>query len=153
MRKKLRDELLIGSTVVVHPQLDSDPAQRQGMVGEICGYTSSGDDTVLVVFEDGKEFSYHKDSLLILYPRAVILQGLVSNGHNSQDRACLFKIQKLLYLKKVKEAIKLAVTSEHLQFFCTTDCDSWQDMMNHYKENVGKRRIGKNKEWKLKNKR
>jgi hypothetical protein len=67
---KPTDELT-GTSVLVHPDFDDDPAQQQGQVGMITGADLENDD-VYVSFGKGENARYSTNALLVFKPANVI---------------------------------------------------------------------------------
>jgi hypothetical protein len=69
----MTDEDLSGVTVMVHPALAEDPAEKQGEIGEIT-VASLADDLVRVRFDDGGRGLYSMDAVLIFKASEQIYQ-------------------------------------------------------------------------------
>ena len=89
---KPTDELT-GTSVLVHPDLDDDPARKQGQVGIITGANVDTDD-VYVSFGKGENARYSTNALLVFKPAEAIYELLMNDARkaNYDDFKALFQI-------------------------------------------------------------
>ncbi|SDE83958.1 hypothetical protein SAMN05216464_1102 [Mucilaginibacter pineti] len=89
---KPTDELT-GTSVLVHPDFDDDPAQKQGQVGMITGAKLETDD-IYVSFGKGENARYSTNALLVFKPADVIYELLMNEARkaNYDDFKALFQV-------------------------------------------------------------
>lgn len=89
---KPTDELT-GTSVLVHPDFDDDPAQKQGQVGIITGTRLDTDD-VYVSFGKGENARYSTNALLVFKPAEAIYDLLMNDARkaNYDDFKALFQV-------------------------------------------------------------
>jgi hypothetical protein len=89
---KPTDELT-GTSVLVHPDFDQDPAQRQGQVGMITGADLETDD-IYVSFGKGENARYSTNALLVFKPADVIYDLLMNDARKASqaDFKALFQV-------------------------------------------------------------
>ncbi|TSJ44397.1 hypothetical protein FO440_09520 [Mucilaginibacter corticis] len=89
---KPTDELT-GTSVLVHPELTDDPAQKQGQVGMITGADLETDD-VYVSFGRGENARYSTNALLVFKPADKIYELLMNDARqaNYDDFKALFQV-------------------------------------------------------------
>jgi hypothetical protein len=89
---KPTDELT-GTSVLVHPDFDDDPAQRQGQVGMITGADLDTDD-IYVSFGKGENARYSTNALLVFKPADVIYDLLMNDARKASqsDFKALFQV-------------------------------------------------------------
>lgn len=98
---------------------------EQPLTGKIFS-VSPESNLVYVEFMDGSKGQYQKEEVLHLYPKAIILQGLISNFEMSRENfKTILNVTRLISQKRNVEALQLAVSNELVKFFCITDCKSW----------------------------
>lgn len=136
--KRTGDLHLLGEVVMVDNKIEADNQKRQ--LGKVIIVTP-GNNVVHIQFADGSLGAHKKEELLHLYPRAVILQGLISNFEMSPENfKTILLVTRLISEKRNAEALKLAVSNDLVKFFCTTDSKSWLEMQ---KEARGKQHTKK----------
>ncbi|GAA4339658.1 hypothetical protein GCM10023149_50500 [Mucilaginibacter gynuensis] len=101
-----------GRTVMVHPELYDDPAEKTGMTGTIRSVDISGND-FFVDFPDGKLGRYGADALLVLKKPEDIHQVLENDKGTLTlaERKDLFNItlfQNYGFPEQVKTALEMA---------------------------------------------
>lgn len=89
---KPTDELT-GTPVLVHPEFDNDPAQKQGQVGMITGADLDNDE-IYVSFGKGGNARYSTNALLVFKPANVIYELLMNDARkaNYDDFKALFQV-------------------------------------------------------------
>lgn len=89
---KPTDELT-GTSVLVHPDLHDDPAQKQGEVGMVTGANLETDD-IYVSFGKGENARYSTNALLVFKPTDVIYGLLMNDARkaNQADFKALFQV-------------------------------------------------------------
>ena len=89
---KPTDELT-GTSVLVHPDFDEDPAQKQGQVGMITGTDLENDD-IYVSFGKGENARYSTNALLVFKPTDVIYELLMNDARKASqaDFKALFQV-------------------------------------------------------------
>src|SRR5665213_2943817 len=108
---------LIGTIVLVHPLMTSDPEEKSGQVGVITG-TELGNDNIYVGFGHRGQGLYGTDALLMLKPLAQIEQNFQEHKDelNIADYKTLFQISLLRSFAQspanIKTAMSLALSSE-----------------------------------------
>jgi len=134
MKKKTKNEL-IGRAIQVHPELTTDPQSRQGEAGIVIEMKKNNE-VANVEFKDGGRADYETDGLLMLYPKDIMLQGIISNPEiGVTNQKLILKIQKLADKRQYDEALKLAITNDTMQFHCTTNVDHWMDILREQSRN------------------
>jgi hypothetical protein len=108
---------LIGTLVLVHPQLTNDPAGKNGQVGIITGADLQNDD-IFVRFGRSGQGVYGSDALLLLKPAQQLKELLGQNKLtlNDADYKALFQISLLQEFREstanIKTAMSLALQNE-----------------------------------------
>ena len=89
---KPTDELT-GTSGLVHPDFDDDPAQKQGQVGMITGADLANDD-IYVSFGKGENARYSTNALLVFKPAEVIYDLLMNDARKASqaDFKALFQV-------------------------------------------------------------
>ncbi|HEY4196249.1 MAG TPA: hypothetical protein VGM63_11985 [Mucilaginibacter sp.] len=110
----IADELM-GQYVLVHPELNGDPANKAGQVGVITGVDLENDN-VYVGFGKNGQGLYGTDALLILRHHSRIKDVLQVVELNVNDHKALFQLALLQELRQspanTKTAMSLAMQSE-----------------------------------------
>ncbi|MGF7079699.1 hypothetical protein [Mucilaginibacter sp. UYCu711] len=104
---------LTGTLVLVHPQLPSDPASRQGQIGMITSADLVRDD-VFVSFGKGEQALYATNALLVLKEPDKLYRELISNFKELEKNnfKTLFQINLLQQhstSKQIKTGMELAL--------------------------------------------
>jgi hypothetical protein len=137
MKNKIKN-FLFGRIVMVHPQLTTDPQSRQGETG-IVVELKEDNEIATVKFKDCGKADYSIGGLLTLYPKDVMLQGVISNPEiGTSNQRLILKIQKLADEKRYAEALKLAMANDITVFHCITNCDHWTELMQERKRSNGR---------------
>lgn len=136
--KKQAKNPLIGRMVIVHPNLTTDPIQRQGEIGKVTDISSFDKEVLTVEFKDGKRGAYFSNGLLTLFPKIVIKQGLLSNQFSDKNRRIITSVIKLVQKKSMEEALKTAMTNDISRAFCAVNCEDWLDMKKEQRRNIRK---------------
>jgi len=108
---------LIGQLVLIHPDLNTDPARKAGQVGIITG-AELENEMVYVGFGRNGHSTYGTDAVLLLQPNEQIRQNLREQftALSVNDYKSLFQISLLQELKpstaNIKTAMSLALQSE-----------------------------------------
>ena len=108
---------MIGTLVLVHPNLTNDPAGKQGQVGIITD-ANLQDETIEVRFGKNGKGVYGTDALLLLRPSEQLKETLEQHKHDlpENDYKALFNISLLQEFKQstsnIKSAMSLALQSE-----------------------------------------
>lgn len=84
---------LTGTSVLVHPDFEDDPAQKQGQVGMITGADLETDD-IYVSFGKGENARYSTNALLVFKPADVIYKLLMNDARKASqaDFKALFQV-------------------------------------------------------------
>jgi len=132
----------VGRIVMVHPDLTTDPVDRQGQIGRVASIDDR--ETVIVSFTDGVNGKYDRTGLLTLLPRQVIIQGILSNINEqpAQDQRCLLNIRRLVNQNKYAKALQVAMSNDSAKFFCTTSLDKWVEMQSQKKPEHKQKVVG-----------
>lgn len=116
-------EDLTGTWVLVHPELTTDPAKRQGQIGII---TSSdlNKDEVRVGFGNTPVALYSTDALLVIKPHNELYRDLLTNVKEmeAQDFKTLLRISMILENgspPQLKDALEMALSSQKTLKFGT----------------------------------
>ena len=104
---------LTGTYVLVHPELNNDPANRQGQIGMITSADLDQDD-VFVNFGKGQQALYSTDALMVLKEQNALYKDLIQNFKDLEknDFKTLFQINLLQEhgnSKQIKTAMELAL--------------------------------------------
>lgn len=110
------NEDLTGMLVMVHPELQEDPASRQGQAGVIT-YADTKSDDIYVSFGKNETGLYSGDALLVMRPSNVIHREAVKNVQklSTPDFKTLFQIARIMDsagVKDQREAMQLALSNE-----------------------------------------
>jgi len=110
---------LIGQYILVHPELQYDPASKQNWPGMIWSVDIERDDFV-ISFHDNTRGLYSADTLLILKPVDEIYQLLADHGHMlaAPDLKTLTQINLFLQYgigDKEWKALELAASNPNIQ--------------------------------------
>lgn len=108
-------ENLTGSVVLVHPELENDPAMRQGLAGTVASADLAKDE-IYVGFGSGLVGQYSAGALLALKSHHEIYKDLLTHVQelDPQDFKAMLRISMLLESgspKQQAEAMELAMTS------------------------------------------
>jgi hypothetical protein len=117
---KTTDELA-GTSVLVHPDFDDDPAQKHGQVGMITGADLENDD-IYVSFSKGENARYSTNALLVFKPANVIYELLMNDARkaNYDDFKALFQvnlIQQHGLTPQVRKAMELVKENKVVREF------------------------------------
>lgn len=84
---------LAGTSVLVHPEFDDDPAQQQGKVGMIASADLDNDD-FLISFGKGEFGRYSSQALLVFKPTDQIYDLLLNDARKAgkEDFKALFQV-------------------------------------------------------------
>ena len=113
---------LTGTLVLVHPELEYDPAGRQKEIGMIVNSNMPNDD-ILVGFQDNDRALYASDALLILLPDEQIHQNLADLAYQTSfpDLKALTQIDLILRYgpgDKHFKALEIARGNKNIQPLC-----------------------------------
>jgi len=116
-----RTDDLTGTLVLVHPDLQDDPANRQNHIGMIT-HADIANDNFIVSFGKGEQALYSSDALLILKPANDIYRDLLSHQKELEkaDFKALFQISLLQEhgtSGQNKSAIMLAMQNDILRSY------------------------------------
>lgn len=105
------EEDLTGTLVLVHPELQEDPVNKQGQIGMLL-YANTDKDDMYVTFGKGEQALYSSSALLIPKRSKDIFADLMENSKKIPvaDFKTLFQVSNLLDLGtslKAKEAMQL----------------------------------------------
>lgn len=118
--------------------MTTDPIRKQGAIGRIKEVYPNGQDTA-VTFDDGVRGAYSTDGLVMLYPKPVILQGLLSNyGQLGADSKTILEVCRLMILKDMAGALELAMKNETVRLYCTTTAENWMELKEQKNKSVKK---------------
>lgn len=114
---------LTGTLVLVHPNLMTDPVQRQGQVGMITS-TNLEKDEVYVGFGNSPLGLYSTDALLVLKPYQNLYQDILTHikEMDTPDFKILMEIsllQEKNSVNQLRDAMELAGTNERTLNFST----------------------------------
>jgi hypothetical protein len=141
--KRPIDYRLIGEIVSVD-NIDQENKGQQKL-GKVLSITPEYN-TVLIELLDGTQAEFKKEQLLHLYPKGVIMQGLVSNFEMSRENfKKILQVARLISQKRNAEALQVAVSNEVIKFFCTTDCKSWLELLEEALKNKRSKHLKKKK--------
>ena len=110
------NEDLTGMLTMVNPELQQDPAQKQGKIGLIT-FADIGSDDIYVTFGMHDTARYSSDALLVMRPSNVIHREAVKNVQklSTPDFKTLFQIARIMdgaALKDQREAMQRAMSNE-----------------------------------------
>lgn len=125
---------VVGRTVIVHPHLTTDPADRRGQIGTIKSMVGSS--AAYVDFENGSTAAYELNGLLTLQPKKTILDLLVRNDFSGEEVRSITKIYVFALQRKYREAIDIAVGNERIAKYCLWDC---QTRLEHHIDRKAKK--------------
>jgi len=113
---------LTGTLVLVHPELEYDPAGRQNEIGIIVNSNMPNDD-ILVGFQDNERALYASDALLILLPDEQIHQNLADLAYETSfpDLKALTHIDLVLRYgsgDKHFKALEIAKSNKNIRDLC-----------------------------------
>lgn len=116
-------EELTGHLVMVHPNLTSDPANRQGQIGIITS-ASLEKDEIYVGFGTNKLGLYSTDALLVLKPHQELYSYLLTHAKDlkTPDFKTLMEINLLQQkggVSDLRDAMGLASSNESVLAFST----------------------------------
>lgn len=91
----MKNEDLTGALVLVHPELENDPAKKQGQIG-VLTYPREFNE-MYVSFPGGGEGIYDADKLLRLKDKQAVFDDLMKNGSSMEqnDFKAMYKIMLL----------------------------------------------------------
>ncbi|TDX00520.1 hypothetical protein [Dinghuibacter silviterrae] len=127
---KLRPKnLLVGQTVIVDPDLTTDPFERRGQIGRVIEYDVQFP-SVTVLFDDGKNGHYLTDTIYAMQPRKNILQGLINNYSALTDgeRKIILNVIKLVEERAIQPAIYASLTNDTIKRHCLCHCADLLDL-------------------------
>lgn len=107
---------LAGEMVLVHPNFDHDPANRQGQIG-IITHIDIKKDEVLVGFGDQPLALYSADALLVLKPHNKLYKDILETGKHTLDKnefgtaLRINLLQESGSVAKLREAVEMSMTS------------------------------------------
>jgi hypothetical protein len=112
---------LKGTSVLVHPEFDDDPAQQQGKVGMIATSDLDNDD-FYVSFGQGKYGRYSSQALLVFKPTEQINDLLENDARkvSEDDYKTLFQVNMMQHLGMtplVRKAMDLAKDNKVVRDF------------------------------------
>ncbi|MBT2560135.1 hypothetical protein J7E50_02730 [Pedobacter sp. ISL-68] len=118
---------LTGTYVLVHPQLPSDPAARQGQIGMITYADLEKDDVYVSFGKDGPAL-YAADALMVLKKPGDIYTHLMNEAKNltKDDYKTLFQINLLQSqgdTKQIRSAMEMARDNSAVRDFSMTTLD------------------------------
>ncbi len=113
---------LTGTLVLVHPELEYDPAGRKNEIGIIVN-SDLADDNMLVSFQDNEYASFTSDALLVLLPDEQIHQNLADLAYETSfpDLKALTMIDLFLRYGSGDthfKALELARDNKNIQHLC-----------------------------------
>ena len=119
---------LIDKPVLVHPNLTTDPADRQGQLGTV-SHVSYDNEVIEVSFADGHKSLYATDALLVLKPHSELFREMMDalKQMGPQDFKTLLRISMILENgtpRQQYEALDLALVNEEVLRFATTNLSS-----------------------------
>ncbi|MEB0249897.1 hypothetical protein QN344_07100 [Mucilaginibacter sp. 5B2] len=84
---------LTGTSILVHPEFDDDPAQKKGQVGIVTSADLENDD-IYVSFGKGENARYSSNALLVFKPANVIYTLLMNDARKASqaDFKVLFQV-------------------------------------------------------------
>jgi len=125
---------IIGLTVMVDPDLTTDPAQRAGEIGKTVSFFPEKE-IVTVRFKNRHQAVYPSNALLTLQSKKSILRalasGLIANGN---DCKTMLKIYRLAFIeKRLTKAMPLAMGNNTVRFYCIISIKDWIVLQNERK--------------------
>ncbi|SDF11255.1 hypothetical protein SAMN05216464_1134 [Mucilaginibacter pineti] len=126
------EQELIGKMVLVHPELTTDPVNKQGKVGMITGVDLDSD-TISVAFGGLKPGLYSSDALLVLKPHNELYQDLLEKHKklDMQDFKTLLRINMLQEngtAKQQSSALEMAMSTSKVLDFSTVSLQESLDL-------------------------
>ena len=123
-------EDLTGTLVLVHPELTTDPAKRQGQIGMITS-ADLNNDVIRVGFGNTPVALYATDALLVLRPHNDLYRDLLTDVKQMevQDFKTLLRVSMLLENgspNQLKEALEMVMANKQTLEYGTV---SLQDKM------------------------
>lgn len=127
----ITDELT-GTLVLIHPELEFDPAGRRNEIGIIVN-SDLDNDHILVSFQDNTYDLFTSDALLLLLPDEDIHRNLAEMDHHSpwEDIKSLTQIDLVLRYgtgDKHFKALELARNNKNVQSLCLQTLENKLDI-------------------------
>ncbi|MET3876491.1 hypothetical protein [Chitinophaga sp. OAE865] len=131
---------LIGKLVMVHPELTTDPINMRGNTGRI--EEQFPDEVVKVSFGDGRSGEYYTNALLMLNSESSIITRFLDNRIKLRpsDGDLFLKVIKLMSIHQQALAMKEAISSPVVEFYCMLTADQWvteQKLIKEIKSGLG----------------
>src|SRR5690625_2042746 len=127
MKRKLKKEFT-GESVMIHPQLTTDPLKRQGQIGKVTAVSWKERNIVSVQFPDGKSANYMSDGILILFPKSKIIKNIGANPDlTNGEKWALLKIARDLTWGEKAEAFEKALTNTKVLSLSTINFARWME--------------------------
>lgn len=121
MKRKIKKRLR-GELVLVHPQLTTDPIDKQGQIGKVTAVSGKECDIIRVKFSNGESGNYMSDGLLTLLPKAKILKNIgVNPDLTNGEKWTLLKIVKDVTWGEKAKALERALANTKILNLSTTD--------------------------------
>ena len=141
-------EDLIGRPVLVHPELITDPANRQGQLGTV-SHVSYDNEIIEVSFADKHRSLYTTDTLLVLKPHSELFRDMMDalRDMDAQDFKILLSISMILENgtpRQQHEALGMALINEQILRSATIPLSSRleltlpQDRDPHWQKGTGR---------------
>jgi len=118
MNNRRESEALIGLSVMVHPNLTTDPASMQGEVGKVI---ADNGDHIVVAFPEDIEGKYTYDAVLALRPYHQLLEYLLDfyEQLSGTHKKAILKMMKLQAEGKQRQALSMLTLFPNLVPHCT----------------------------------
>jgi|SRR5690606_259363 len=122
---------LIGTTVMVHPDLTTDPVEMQGQMGTIA-HLVDDDSAAYVRFKNGVIGLYGTDALLTLIPNDLVIDKLRTDiGTYNMDASEVVDIMEMYQLHATRttalqqEALDWAMTHDKISKVIVFSVEDW----------------------------
>ncbi len=138
MKQKAKN-LFNGRIVMVHPNLTSDPAHRQGEIGKIVNLFPDRD-TAVVAFNNGLHAMYRLNALVTLRPKDALIANYAMRLDPGSNERKFVDWAAELALTYQAEALKLAMLREDTQEICTMN---YSDYVELQMKNQQQKRLGR----------
>lgn len=129
---KKKKDFLIGRVVMVDPNAFTAHDQRPGQIGIITNTSETDGCFVTVRFDDRIEAVYPPRFLRTLSPTKMILDSIIYHQKRLNrigDLKHMLLVYKLIAYKRISEALSLASKNNSTKFYCTIDCENFQEIM------------------------
>lgn len=138
MRQRKENRKLVGRTVMVHPDLTTDPISMQGNVGKV---VEDNFDYLLIEFPENIRGRYDHNGVITLLPCKTILDYLLNNFEmlSMTHRKVLVQIAKLQLDAEDSIALSILLMFPQLLEKCTQNCSEIKEQYNVIKKRQNRR--------------